>query len=312
MSPDGSIGTTEPIAFYPWESPLIQGEMRCHYLIPAAQFSGKVCWIKDLGFAPDYVRPGLDASVCQIRIAHCRRTTLSTTFADNLEADLTRAHEAPLLWAPVPNAWWDIGLNLPDGNAFVVNGRDNMVIEIRYKLAAPYTLFRVTCCGNHSIQIVKNWYPGAYDAPQWDGQPLGTSAIAKMRITAGDAILLAAAPSPRIGADADWVLYAPADASLPYQLGSSLGRGPIPLGSRQIPLALDALLALAVGNQAPHIFVGYAGTLDTSGRASARIRIPQATALIGVTLHSAFVTIDSREPLGVKSISNPAAIRVTG
>ncbi|MBN2491209.1 MAG: hypothetical protein JXQ29_10225 [Planctomycetes bacterium] len=312
--PDSSVSSLEPAAIYPWESPWVQGELRCQYLLPASLLSGRVFWVKDLAFAATVIRPGaeggLDASVCQIRIAHCRRTSLSTTFADNLEADLTRVHEAPLRWVPVSYQWWDVGLNRPDNSPFVYNGRDNMVLEIRFKVTAPYTCNSVWCCGSHSLQIVKNRFPGAYSAAQDDGFPVGPSAIAKVRIAAGDAILLAGAASPRIGTDADWVLYAPPDANLPYQLGSSLGRGPIPLGSRQIPLALDALLVLTAGNHAPHIFVGYAGTLDASGRGAARIRIPQATALIGITLHSAFVTIDSKEPFGIKSISNPAAVRI--
>ena len=87
-------------------------------------------------------------------------------------------------------------------------------------------------------------------------------------------------------------------------MGSSLGVGPIPLGSRQIGLSPDDLLVVSTSGFLPSIFANYAGQLDATGKATAGIHILNDARLIGVRVHSAFLTLDSAAPLGVSSISN--------
>jgi hypothetical protein len=307
--PDGKITSAEPIAWYPWETPWIQGEVRCHYLIPASLLPGRPLWVKDIGFGPYDVRPGLAAGVCQVRIAHCRRSSLSTTFADNLETDLTRVHEDALFWVPVPYQWWDVGLNMPDKRPFLYNGRDNMVIEIRFN-AVVNTMRAVTCCGSHNIQIVKNQYPGAYNAPMSDGNPLGASAIAKMRITMGGAVLVAGG-TPRPGGTVNLTLEAINDEGYPYQIGSSLGTGPILIDRRRLDLTPDDLLVATVNDLWPWLFSGYRGVIDGNARATAAIHIPGIPVFIGMTIHTAFVTLDAQAPSSIRSISNTASFQIT-
>jgi parallel beta helix pectate lyase-like protein len=98
-------------------------------------------------------------------------------------------------------------------------------------------------------------------------------------------------------------LYAPADVSLPYQLGSSLGNGPIPVDTRFLYLSPDPLLVASVNGYLPTIFVNYSGFLDTSGQATAALAIPNVPALTGIRIYTAFVTVKAGAPSNLQSIS---------
>ncbi len=106
-------------------------------------------------------------------------------------------------------------------------------------------------------------------------------------------------------------LNAPNDAGLPYQVASSLGNGPTPIGQRSLGLTLDSLFAASVSNNLPTVFSGYTGAVGASGRASATLNIPPFAVLKGVKIHSAFVTFKASAPLGVESISNTYAFTIT-
>jgi hypothetical protein len=101
------------------------------------------------------------------------------------------------------------------------------------------------------------------------------------------------------------------DPDLFYQVGSSLGTGPIPIGNRNLHLSPDDLLFISVIGYWPWLFSAYRGVMDKTGRAKAAINIPNIPALIGVRLHTAFVTLDPSAPWGIKSISNTFSFSIT-
>jgi len=101
------------------------------------------------------------------------------------------------------------------------------------------------------------------------------------------------------------------DIGLPYQLGSSLGTGPIPIDTRQIGLSTDVLLWMSLSGLFPTLFQDYAGFLDAQGKARAAINIPPESALTGYEIHSAFVTLSASAPSGIKSISNTYTFKIT-
>ena len=101
------------------------------------------------------------------------------------------------------------------------------------------------------------------------------------------------------------------DPGLFFQLGSSLGTGPIPIDTRNLGLSPDNLLQISVGGLWPGIFSGYSGTLDGQGQAKASINIPNIPFLIGLHIHTAFVTLDPLAPSGIKSISNTFSFSIT-
>lgn len=99
-------------------------------------------------------------------------------------------------------------------------------------------------------------------------------------------------------------LDAPQSPGLPYQMASSLGTGPIPIGSRSLRLSIDPLFTGSVGGTLPQVFVNYTGVIGASGRAGASLNIPPFQFLKGNTIHTAFVTFDPQAPQGVRSISS--------
>jgi hypothetical protein len=101
-----------------------------------------------------------------------------------------------------------------------------------------------------------------------------------------------------------FTLKSVADAGLPYQLGSALGNGPIPIDTRTLGLSPDALLVLSVGGLLPATFQGYTGLLDQNGEGKAQLNIPNFPVLKGVRIYTAFVTLLATAPSGVSSISN--------
>lgn len=115
---------------------------------------------------------------------------------------------------------------------------------------------------------------------------------------------LHAAGTPAPGQRIVFSLISSADAGLPYQLGSSFGAGPIPLGTRKIELSADKLLELSVSGLAPTVFPGYSGRLDGFGAATGAMVVPNHPSIRGVRINTVFVTLDPSAPFGVRNISN--------
>jgi hypothetical protein len=118
------------------------------------------------------------------------------------------------------------------------------------------------------------------------------------------AVSLVGTGSGKPGTPIAFSLLASPDAGLPYQMGSSLGNGPISLGNRQIGLTPDNLLVVSAGGLLPMIFQNYVGLLDAQGQAAAQLDIPNIPALKGVRIHTAFVTLKASAPFGIGNISN--------
>jgi len=194
----------------------------------------------------------------------------------------------------------DPGGRMDAGQATVFSGQDGRVLYTFDGLAAGDGFGRsVAGAGDVNRDIFPDLVIGAFAA-----DPAG-------RIDAGQATVLSMAKSviygsgtPRIGVTITLHLLAPGDRNHPYQLGSSLGTGPILIGNRKVGLSPDDLLAVSVIGLWPAIFSGYRGVIDSRGQAQAAIHIPTTAALIGVRLHSAFVTSSSAAPSGITSASN--------
>ena len=124
-------------------------------------------------------------------------------------------------------------------------------------------------------------------------------------------VKLVAGGSPRPGGTVTLDITASGSANLAYQLGSSLGTGPTPIGNRSLGLSLDDLLQVSVNGYWPGIFSGYSGLVGTNGKATASIHIPAFPLLVGTRIHSAFLILSSSAPSGVKSISNTASFTVS-
>ena len=123
--------------------------------------------------------------------------------------------------------------------------------------------------------------------------------------------LLTGSGAPQPGGTVTFALTASDDVGLAYQVGTSLGSGPIPIDKRSLGLSLDHVLLASVNSAVPTVFSGYQGMIGAGGRAAAVVRIPDSHAMIGLRIHTAFVTLDPAAPSGIKSISNTFSFSVT-
>jgi len=96
-----------------------------------------------------------------------------------------------------------------------------------------------------------------------------------------------------------------------YYLGAALGTEVgIPLGSRKVPLNVDPLLMMTVSGQLAGIFHHFSGYLNGRGEARAWIDLPSDNGLVGVVFHLAFVTLDSGQPFGIRTISQATRVQI--
>ena len=118
--------------------------------------------------------------------------------------------------------------------------------------------------------------------------------------------------APAVGTAFAMQLESPLDPGKPYRMGTSMDRGPTPIGNRKsIGLTLDPLLVASVTNTLPGVFVNYSGVLSASGRATARIVLPPINALVGVMIYNAFLVIDVGQPGGIGSVSTTLPVSIT-
>jgi len=149
--------------------------------------------------------------------------------------------------------------------------------------------------------VKRSWAYKNYNATQQSGQS-GQSGI-KTRFTVSRTIITGSG-NPKPGSTVTFDLFGVADAGLPYQAGTSLGAGPIPIDTRKLGLSPDSVLVASVSGTLPMVFADYAGILDAQGKGKAKLNLPNLSALVGVRLYNAFLTLKQGEPSGVKSISN--------
>ena len=121
---------------------------------------------------------------------------------------------------------------------------------------------------------------------------------------------LSASGATRPGGKVDYLIRETDSAGLAYQLGTSLGTGPVAIGSRQLHLSPDGLLSVSVSGLWPWIFSGFSGVVGGNGLAGATLQIPNSAPLIGTRIHSAFVTLDAHAPEGIQSISNTVTLAI--
>jgi len=123
--------------------------------------------------------------------------------------------------------------------------------------------------------------------------------------------MISGSGAPRPGGTILLDLEATRDVGSAYQVGTSLGTGPIVIGNRVLNLGPDDLLFVSVLGYWPWVFSNYRGVIDNKGHAGAAIHIPNIAALMGQKIHTAFVTLSPTAPSGIKSISNTFSFPIT-
>ena len=140
------------------------------------------------------------------------------------------------------------------------------------------------------------FFTGSIFSPRvWNGTIYYTPAVTAM---------IAGTGTGARGTTYNFSLLSASEPKLNYGMGSSFGNGPIPLDTRKLGLSVDDLLLVSTSGLLPSVFANYSGILDTSGRASASLVIPNIAALKGLKIYTAFVTLKASSPSGISSISN--------
>jgi len=282
------------------------GSFRYQLVIPSSLLGNTACGITHVAFA-SCTTVTFNATKFEMQMSHTTVTNPGLTFANNLPNPQVVVPAGPFSWSRVGGTWNPITLAQP----FLYNGMDNLTIEIRYDggtlTGGSTSNDRQT--NNLAFNYVRLWRygTGSYTNPTASGSD---QRGLKVRLTCADAFIFGGG-TPRPGNTVNLGLRAVNDAALPYQVGTSLGTGPIPIGARQLNLSPDSLLVATVGGFLPTIFQSYAGILSATGQGLAKIVIPGDPALVGVRLHSAFVTIKAGAPFGLKSISTTYSFTIT-
>jgi len=272
---------------------------RYHLLLKANYLGGKPFRIKEVSIAFSGTRNGWSATQFQLRIAHTTRNTLSATFAQNFGTSPVALIDGPLTFNAVASTWSPLGIT----SGFLYDGRSNLVLEVRYR---RNTTSGVTVWTSN--QLERNYTHMAYSTDPYNAATAFTPVPGpmmgmKVRFTTVDTQIIGSGTG-RIGSTILLNLLSPPDGGLAYQVGTSLGMGPTPIGNRAIGLSLDTLLVVSVGGHLPAVFQDYAGLLDTKGQGVARLNIPAHPALIGIRLHSAFLTLKNGAPFNIENISD--------
>ena len=280
-------------------NPTFGPEWRYQMVFTAAQLGNQPLSIVDIAFATSGTGT-LTMQDLEVRMSHST-SPASSTFAANLPNPQVVLRATNYIWNTTDKTWTPLVFTAP----FNYNGVDYLTIEIRYR-NGTMTGFSGTCYydGNNHPRIYSH-NTTAYNATSGSMDNNGL----KIRITTVNATLvLSGKTNP--GATVDLDLIAATDAGKPYQVASSLGLGPIPIGNRQLDLTPDVLMDVTVNGYLPTIFMNYSGVLDAQGKARSQIAIPNIPALTGVRIHSAFLTLDPAAPYGISVISPTASFTI--
>lgn len=268
-------------------------EWRYQLVMSAKDMGNQPANIVDVSFAPTSSGT-FTATTFEVRLSHTT-VAATATFANNLPNPQVVLFSNSYQWNPVANQWSPIGLT----SSFAYNGVDGLTIELRYKGGARGSGFGGICYfAGSTHHRIWDRNPGAYTSTSGSMDFSGNN----IRITTADAVITLSG-SGKPGTTVNLDLTAPTEPGKPYQVGSSLGTGPIPIGTRQIGLSPDGMLVASVGGLLPSVFVSYTGLLDAAGKGQASLVIPNIPALKGVRVHSAFVTVDGTAPQGISLIS---------
>ncbi len=297
-----SSGGSNAIPFWAeWSA--IQGEIRFQELYTAAQLGNMAFTIQDVAMASNY-NGTFGAQLFEIRAAHSTSTMLVQTMDTNIPNPVT-LFNGPTTIATSLGQWAPFGTTA----TFAYNGTDSLVLDIRYKGGVTTSIGGGGSQGRFvSAAINRAWAYGNFNATSWSGSDFAAGIKTRFTVTTTD---LTGTGSISIGGMHSFTMSSPANPGRNVQMGTSLGAGPTPIGTRSIGLTVDSLLIASIGGNLPTVFAGYSNSLSAAGRASAQLNIPTITALIGLDLHHAFIVFDAAAPGGIADISNTYSFKVS-
>jgi len=132
----------------------------------------------------------------------------------------------------------------------------------------------------------------------------------------GDNTIYIMAPIPRpqgtlaVGTSTRIRITAPIARLMPYVLAASFSNrfGILLPDGRKIPLDVDPLMFMSLN--LPAVFQNFQGVLNASGVADATLNVPNIATLKGLKFRLAFVTLNTKFPLGIQVISAARPVEI--
>jgi hypothetical protein len=112
------------------------------------------------------------------------------------------------------------------------------------------------------------------------------------------------------GAQVDLTLRAGEHRGKTYLVGTSATPGLLPIDFRFARMGSDPILSASLSMSATSVFQRYLGSLDANGHATATVRLPRDSRLIGTKFYTTFAVVDRSTRSGLALISNTVVIAV--
>lgn len=205
---------------------------------------------------------------------------------------------------------------LPGGNTLICSGLQGRVFEVTKagKVVWEYESPAFDEQNRQGDVADRNWL---FRAPYYRADDLvfaGHKLTPREPIERQDSVMLIEGSTlpyrTQPGATVNLSIRAGAHPWKQYWVGSSASAGSLAVDYRIVNLAYDAVLGMSLAGTAPATFQGYTGILDASGRATARIVVPNVAALRGLALYSAFLVEDRQSRSQIAMISNVVTLQI--
>ncbi|MCA8956312.1 MAG: aryl-sulfate sulfotransferase [Planctomycetes bacterium] len=209
------------------------------------------------------------------------------------------------------------GQRLPNGNTLICAGWNAHMFEVdvNNKIVWEYTNADLAVGPLHQGTI-----PGSnvvFRSPRYlaTGPELtGKTLTAGVPVEQHDSVLLVAGSTLRyraaLGETVTFDLRAKHSPNSVYIVASSITEGLLPIDFRYIRLGDDPVLYASLSLSAPTVFQNYFNRLDATGRAVARVTLPNVPAASGLSLYTGMVVTDLAAPNSIGLISNTVKIEV--
>jgi hypothetical protein len=258
-------------------------EWRYQQLIPASFLPAARFKITDMAYAPCASGSGVYSNF-EVRMGLTSAAALSNSFDANLGSCPVTVLSTPgFSWTYTGNTWAPFGLQC----AFAYDGMRNLVVEVRYDN-------RTGTAPSCHRDVLPRCYTSGTGARNNPTAATVTTGALKILLTIDRTCVLWHSPEPEqvsIGTGGKLVgeQFPPA---APYQIATALGHATqIPFGSCSICLDPDFLFFGSIFGTIP-LFSGYSGIVAANGQFGGSYRVPNATALVGVCLSHAAISVN--------------------
>jgi len=285
---------------------LLAGWATAQTMIPISAYSSTYSYTRMRGF---YFQSPVDFTIVQLRVPDEQKhgTQHVVIFKPTAlpPAYPTTAYTPPIFYGTGPSANL-IACNIPVNQGAwigILGGCGDASVTHSSYGAGPYASNVLGSACTLTRFITQTNVPVNHGTKALYSASSGSIGRVEVYVVKGAGANITPTGTGDVGTTVTLGLTSTADAGLTYQVGTSLGKGPIPIDTRSLALSPDLLLFLSVAGVLPTVFQNYAGILDKSGQGTAKLAIPNIPALTGVVLYTSFVTLQASAPSGISGIS---------